>query len=64
MRSMEDVLLKSHNDAQLARAVGVSHTTIQRWRRSPETIPLGKAQILAKMQGGTLKLVTKEHAYT
>lgn len=63
-RDMGEVLLMSRNDAALARAVGVSHTTIQRWRKQPDSIPLGKARLLSKIQGGTLGHITKEHIYT
>lgn len=62
-RDMREVLLQSHNDSALARAVGVNRSTIQRWRANPDVIPLGKAKLLAKIQGGKLKMVTISHEY-
>lgn len=62
-RDMREVLLQSHNDSALAKAVGVNRSTIQRWRAKPDSIPLGKAQILARIQGGKLKMVTISHEY-
>lgn len=63
-RDMKEVLLKSHNDSALAKAVGVNRSTIQRWRAKPDSIPLGKAKLLARIQGYELIISTVNHTYT
>ena len=63
-RDMREVLLQSHNDSALAKAVGVNRSTIQRWRVKPDSIPLGKAKLLAKIQGYELGIKSVDHTYT
>lgn len=58
MRDLMYDLLKSDNDAALGRAIGVSHTTIRRWREKPESIPFGKAVLLAKIKGYQITIHT------
>lgn len=64
MQTLGSILLMTHNDAALARAVGVSPGTISRWRKNEEVIPLGKAIALAKVQGMKLSLTRPEKIYT
>ena len=64
MRTLGSVLLQTHNDAALARAVGVSPGTIARWRKNEEVIPFGKVQDLARVQGLKLSLTRTEKVYS
>ena len=63
MRTLGSVLLQTHNDAALGRAVGVSGGTIARWRKNEEVIPLGMVQKLAQVQGLKLSLTRTEKVY-
>ena len=64
MRTFGDVLLQTHNDAALGRAVGVSGGTIARWRKNEEVIPFGMVQKLARVQGLKLSLTRTEKVYS
>lgn len=64
MQTIGSVLLQTHNDAALARAVGVSPGTIGRWRKNEEVIPLGKVLALANAQGMKLSLIRPEKVYS
>lgn len=64
MPTLGSILLQTHNDAALARAVGVSPGTISRWRKNEEVIPLGKVLALAKVQGLKMSLTRTEKVYS
>lgn len=64
MRTLGYVLLQTHNDAALGRAVGVSGGTIARWRKNEEVIPFGMVQKLAQVQGLKLSLTRTEKVYS
>lgn len=64
MRTFGDVLLQTHNDAALGRAIGVSGGTIARWRKNEAVIPLGMVQKLAQVQGLKLSLTRTEKVYS
>ena len=64
MPTLGSILLMTHNDAALARAVGVSPGTISRWRKNEEVIPLGKVLALAKVQGLKMSLTRTEKVYS
>lgn len=64
MQTLGSILLQTHNDAALARAVGVSPGTISRWRKNEEVIPLGKVLALAKVQGLKMSLTRTEKVYS
>lgn len=64
MQTFGDVLLQTHNDAALGRAVGVSGGTIARWRKNEDVIPFGKIQALARVQGLKLVLQRPEKIYS
>ena len=63
MRTLGSVLLQTHNDAALGRAVGVSGGTIAGWRKNEEVIPFGMVQKLAQVQGLKLSLTRTEKVY-
>ena len=58
MKDMLYELLRSDNDTALGKAVGVSHTTIKRWRENPNSVPYGKAELLARIKGYKITIHT------
>lgn len=45
--------------ASIARAVGVSPSTISRWKENPKLIPLGDLQTLCRIRGLTDEQIVK-----
>lgn len=62
-RDMDDVLLTSDNDAALARAVGVNRSTISRWRKNPDSIPVGMYRRLARIKSYRLTIERVPNTY-
>lgn len=56
-------LLDTGNDTELARLLGVSPSTVGRWKRNPEAMPLTALRKLARIRGYTLKLIRKERVF-
>ena len=66
MHSLRDIVpdfLRTNNKAALARALGVSRSTLERYIRSPEEMPVGTLRQLADMNGYTIEFHPKGIIY-
>lgn len=67
MYSLRDKLpemLATENKTALAKALGIGRTTLYRWQKDPEQIPVCKLRILAKIKGYTVVLQPDGTTYT
>ena len=63
-RDMDEMVLSSENDSALARQMGVSRSTISRWRERPEIIPIGMYRKLAGLKSYQVQLKRIDKVYT
>lgn len=63
-RDMMDVLLRTDNKTKLAKALGISRPTLDRYIRNPDTMPIRLVHILARVKGYRLHIDTIPHTYS
>lgn len=57
------LLNQGENDSAVARKMGVSRQTIARWKKNPDSMPMGMCRRLAIIKGYTLTAIRKERDY-
>ena len=67
MKSLRDILpdlLKTNSKAGLAKPLGVSRPTLDRYIREPDTMTVKTLKLLAKIDGYSIWLEPKKQKYT
>lgn len=57
------LLSQGENDSAVARKLKVSRQTIARWKKNPDSMPMGMCRRLANIKGYTLTATRKERDY-
>lgn len=64
LRDMTADLFRSPNKSDLARALGISRPTLDRYQKNPDAVPLCILRRAASIKGYKVKLIPSDNDYT
>lgn len=64
LRDMLPDLLQTKSKSSLAKALGVSRPTLDRYIKEPDSMSLKTLRILADLKGYKIKLIQSDNNYT
>lgn len=64
LRNILPDLLRSDNNSGLARALGISRSTLARYQKNPDVMPVGLLKRVADINGYKVRIEPKTQTYT